>query len=84
VQSTTQLPAHSLTQPLDTADEHTLRQILANTRHLLGIIAQAKECGLDVAQHEARANMHHAFATTALAEFFPTTLSTPISAEQTE
>ena len=67
----TTLPAHTLTSPLDTADEHTLRQVLANTQHIQQVIGQAKAVGLEVSQHEARANMHHQFATNATRAIFP-------------
>ncbi len=74
---TTQLPAHTLTQPLSTEDEHILRQVLANTHQIAQVIDHAKALGLDTAQHEARAAMHHGFATTALERFFPVTMTPP-------
>lgn len=71
-----QLPAHSLTMPLSTEDEHILRQILADTRQLMVEIDRAKRLGMEVAHHEQRVGVHEQFASTALSEYFPITIKT--------
>jgi hypothetical protein len=77
-----QLPTHTLTVPLTSDDEQTLRQALANHNRIVQVIQQAKNVGMDVSQHEARSAIHHGFITNALNQFFPTTTKPPTATDE--
>lgn len=69
------IPVQPLMNPLTQDDHNILQKVLEDNRAHKDLIERCAECGLDMHERMARAEMHKEVASKLIEKFFPTMLS---------